>query len=110
MSASCGDCCGTTAALTSAPALGRTDAPLLAGIHLTEAPERACGCRAQDPAAPRPDKESRPHEERHDEARADSSPFALAPSRPAPPKAHLVAIAVSPPKSPLYLRISRLLI
>jgi hypothetical protein len=75
------------------------------------APARPCECRSSEPATPAPKPESRSSEGRGDQARGEPVDPALdAGPPPAATFARLILPTSSPPKSPLYLRIARLLI
>jgi len=72
-------------------------------------PDRPCECRSSDPAAPTSEPESRSSEDRSDHVCGDSVGLTLD-AHPAITFARLILPTASPPKSPLYLRTSRLLI
>jgi hypothetical protein len=93
--------------------------PLIPAIELSamfptdgarlSAPAVPCECRSDEPADPASKPESRTDEQRSDRAGEElaGSTFAAPPSA---TFAHFVPPTGSPPKSPLYLRTTRLLI
>lgn len=105
----CNTCCCEPAADEGRPGSTGTRVELPPHAGRFAAPARPCGCRSGEPTSPASRPESRPVEDRPDTDRSPSAtstvpaPAAVAFARPIPPD-------VSPPKSPLYLRTSRLLI
>lgn len=106
----CG-CCGESRTLPSSPQASRLDAIVSssAGIAL-QAPTPSCECRASEPAAPTERPAQRTGTDRTDVERGETLAALSLVVRPAPAPAHRLLPNESPPKSPLYLRTSRLLI
>lgn len=106
-SSDCGGCCGFVEDSSRPAANGRSVAAA-AEVGLA-VPQRQCECRSGGPAAPAPKPESRPAQTRPDRDRdtdvaffiEDSAAVTFAPLTPRPSGS---------PKTPLYLRTSRLLI
>ena len=107
-SRSCG-CCPGGATHSPRSTTDRLSPPVRAQAE-ARIPGYTCECRSQDPAAPGPNKESRSHQERSDEGRIDTLALAFAPTAALTARAHPVSHPLDPPKSPLYLRVARLLI
>jgi hypothetical protein len=109
-SGTCGGCCGPAEAEAPAvpTAVGRSVEP--AAIEIGHAvPSRSCECRSDEPAPLAPRLEPRPSPGRPDHDRASVVAFSFEGCGAAgsiPP----VARVSGPPHTPLYLRMSRLLI
>ena len=107
-SSDCGGCCDSTGTPSKSEMIGRADAPVVAEAGLA-VPQRSCECRSGEPTAPASKPESRPIQSRSDQDRDSDVAFTVrenisvsfAPLSPRP---------TGPPRAPLYLRISRLLI
>lgn len=104
-----GNCCCKPAEDSSRSVTSeRTAAPALVEVGLL-IPQRPCECRPGEPAAPASKPESRPAQARPDHDRDESVAFAFG-DRAAVKFAPLSPHPDGPPKIPLYLRTSRLLI
>lgn len=106
----CG-CCGEGQALPVSSPGHRSDAAVASHLgNSFRASTPSCECRASEPAAPSERPASRTSTERTDSDTGESL-AAFAPDlRPARAPAALICPNQSPPKTPLYLRTSRLLI
>jgi len=108
-SAGCGGCCDPVEDRTSDQV-----APAAGDVHLVElanasVPARSCECRSQTPAAPTSKHESEEHTQRANDLVAESLAVAV---RVPPSKRSSYGLdrLSSSPRTPLYLRVSRLLI
>ena len=97
-------CCETPGPETAGPAA--LTPPIGGGLS---APDRPCECRPGDPAEPASKPESPSSVQRGARDRADSGEVTFH-ARPAVAFARIVGPTGDPPKTPLYLRNSRLLI
>ena len=104
-SGACGACCGTPEGPATVAGSAIPASVEVGPVH----PRQNCECRSGEPASPAPKPESRPGQTRPDRDRdaevassfEERSPVTFAP---------LVPRLDGPPKIPLYLRTSRLLI
>jgi hypothetical protein len=104
-----GDGQGPVEAVSRPESAGELLAPPTSGACLG-LPVCTCECRrAGDPAAPSPKPESRPSQQRSDQAPSEAIPLAAA-TRPAITLIWLPPATRGLPKSPLYLRIEHLII
>jgi hypothetical protein len=105
----CTVCCCTPASASSGPFTTGRSAALLSGRIAFSTPAGPCECRSSEPGAPASRQESRSSLDRAGQGHGASihlnvhAPAAVAIAR------HILP-AASPPRSPLYLRTSRLLI
>jgi hypothetical protein len=108
---SCGSACPATACCCESPSPESTDlstAPRPVGVNLS-VPYAPCECRPGGPTDPASKPESTSSERRSDHDRVESVDVTIE-AHPAIASARIVLPAESPPKTPLYLRTSRLLI
>jgi hypothetical protein len=105
----CTVCCCPSASASSSPlTAGRSEALLSTEGRFT-APARPCECRSSEPASPASRHDSRSSEDRADQTSGESAQLNVyAPTAVTFARRNLPT--ASPPKSPLYLRTSRLLI
>lgn len=107
----CG-CCVPGRPLPSSPAVAARFEAIASSPDgvLHQAPASSCECRASEPAAPSERPAQRTSTERSEVRGLGSSAAVLPADRPSPPLGRLLLANESPPRSPLYLRTSRLLI
>lgn len=106
----CG-CCGESQSLPAPPQASRLNAIASSPAgDFRQAPRSSCECRASEPAAPTERPAQRTGTDRTDVERGETLAALSLAVRPAPAPAHRLLPNESPPKSPLYLRTSRLLI
>jgi hypothetical protein len=109
-SSDCG-CCGDS--LKHSTSLGSSRAGAIlptASEHLSRASAPSCECRASEPAAPGERPAQRASSDRFEAATGETLPAFSLEVRPSPAFGHMLQPNQSPPKSPIYLSTSRLLI
>lgn len=106
----CG-CCTPGETLPSSGVSSRADAIVGSPARvLSQAPTPSCECRASEPAAPSERPAQRTSTERSEAKGFETFATIATVVRPSPLLGRLLLANESPPKSPLYLRTSRLLI
>ncbi len=105
----CAKCCCPPASAAADPARVERSATFAPVGSRLATPAPLCECRPAGPEAPGSKSEPRPAETRDDQIRSQATELTIE-TRPAVSTVRLVLSPADPPKSPLYLRTSRLLI
>jgi hypothetical protein len=101
-------CCPPASGVSNLPPTERSATVSPVGARLST-PAPLCECRPGGPDVPASKSEPRSSENRDDQVRALTAEL-IVETRPAITPVHIVLSPAVPPKSPLYLRTSRLLI
>jgi hypothetical protein len=109
-SGDCG-CCGEKTSVPSPKRVpGEATFSLSAVATISETSTPSCECRESEPAAPSNKSSQRLSETRSDDGRTDAVSVLIAAVRPPATSRHLFELNASPPKIPLYLHTSHLLL